>query len=113
MPDPDPVGELATLHCGSISEHALDARAQRLRSVDHPDRVGAPIEVQAARDQVFQQRLHHRGVLGRSLPQPQHVLGAVRGHAQGHDQHLSGELDPIDQQRHQMEFFQPPLAHLA
>ena len=54
------------LHFGAFAEHPLDGGAQRLGAVNHEHI--APLGVQPARHQVFQQGLDHHGVLRRALP---------------------------------------------
>ena len=96
-----PLVNLAALHFGALAEHPLDPRAQRFRSIDHEQ--VAPLRIQTPRHQVFQQLLHHRGVFRRSLPQPQNLLFPAGFNAQRHYQHLLAEMNPIDQDRHQIQ----------
>jgi len=54
--------------------------------------------VEAARDQVGQQRRGHGGVLGRALPQPERDLDALGGDPERHDVRVALELDSIEHQ---------------
>src|SRR5579883_1550664 len=99
--DVAPLVDLAALHFGTLTKHALDGSTQCFGSVDHEQ--VAPFRAQSARHQVFQQRLHHRGVFRRALPHSQHVFLAAAGDAQRHHQHLLAEMNPVDQNRHQIE----------
>src|SRR5258708_19830212 len=103
-----PLVNLAALHFGTLAEHSLDSRAQRFRSVDHEQ--VAPIGIEAARHQVFQQLLHHRGVFRRPLPQPQNMFFHAGFDAQHHHQHLFAEMTPVDQQGCQIQPIQFLLA---
>src|SRR5271166_3833212 len=101
-----PLVNLAALYFGALAEHALDASAQRFRPVDHEQ--VAPLGIKTTRHQVLRQLLDHRGVFRRSLPQPQYMLFPAGFNAQRHHQHLLAEMNPVDQNRHQIqiaEFF--------
>lgn len=61
---------------GIESKGLADRFMQRLCAIDHHQ--DGTVGIKPALDQVSQQRLAGRGVLGRSFPQPQYVLVAVR-----------------------------------
>ena len=60
---------------GDGAEHVAHGLAQRLGAVD--DDQHALLDVQAALDEVREQRRRDGGVFGRAVPQPQRVLDAV------------------------------------
>ncbi len=67
----------AALHRRVDAEHVADGLAQRLGAVEHDKH--ALFGVQAALDEMGQQRRRDGGVLGRAVPQPERVLdGSVR-----------------------------------
>jgi hypothetical protein len=59
--------------------------------------------IQPTFDQIFQQRLAGRSVLGRSFSQSQRVFGAIHGDPDRRQHHVPGEVHSVDQQRHQLE----------
>jgi hypothetical protein len=65
----------AALHRRVDAEHVADGLAHRLGAVD--DDQDALLCVQAALDEVGQQRGRDNAVLGRAVPQPKRVLDAV------------------------------------
>ena len=56
--------------------------------------------------QIGQQGPYGRGVLGRALAQPQHVLVAVLIDAHCRQHHMLAEVHPVDQQRDHVELAQ-------
>ena len=67
---------VAAMHERVLAEDVLDRAPQRLAAVDHEqDRL---LGVQAAVDEVGQQRAGERGVLGRAFPEPERDLDALR-----------------------------------
>ena len=63
---------MAAMHERVLAEDVLDRPPQRLSAVD--DEQDRLIGIQAAIDQVGQQRAGERGVLGRAFPQPERDL---------------------------------------
>ena len=80
---------------------------QRLRPVQ--DEQGRTAGIEAAADQVLQQRRADRGVLRRALPQAEDALRAVLGDPQGDDHRLPGLLDPVDHDDGEGLGVEPPL----
>ena len=90
---------------GVLAEDVLDRPAQRLAAVDHEqDRL---LGVEAAVDQVGQQRPGERGVLGRSLPQPERDLHALGGDPQRDDVRAIGDLHAVEHHHRQAHVLQP------
>ena len=65
------------MHEGALAEDVADRLPQRLGAVDHEQ--DALLGVQAAVDEVGQQRGGDGGVLGRALPEPERDLDALGG----------------------------------
>jgi hypothetical protein len=86
------------------AEHVADRLAQRLGSVDHAQH--ALLDVEAALDEVGQQRGRDGGVLGRAVPQPQRLLDAVGVDPQRHDAAAPLELDAVEHQHPQAQIDQ-------
>ena len=61
------------------------------------------VEIEPALAQVRQQALAHRRVLRRALAQGQDVLGALRIHAQGQENHVVAEVQAVDQHEADVE----------
>jgi hypothetical protein len=75
----------------------LDDRfVQRFGAIDHHQ--DGAIGIKPALDQVSQQRLAGRGVLGGAFPQPQYVLLAVALDADRRQDDMLGEVHSIDHQ---------------
>ena len=66
---------MAAMHQRVLAEDVLDRAAQRLAAVD--DEQDRLLGIQAAVDEIGQQRPGQRGVLGRALPQPERDLDAL------------------------------------
>ena len=91
----------AALHRGVDAEHVADRLAQRLGAVD--DHEHALLDVEAALDEVGQQRGRDRRVLGRAVPEPERVLDAVAVDPQRHDAAAALELDPVEHQHRETQ----------
>jgi hypothetical protein len=83
----------AALHRRVGPEHVADGLAQRLGAVEH-DQHALP-HIEAALDEVREQRGRDGRVLGRAVPQPERVLDAVGVDPQGDDAAAALELDPV------------------
>ncbi len=97
------VSDLVLLASGDdgMVEHVQHRAAQRLGAVDdHQDRPGG---VQATLAQPSEQLAGQGGVLGGALHQRQRMLGAVQVDAEGDHAGVLAEVDPVDQQRHQVQ----------
>jgi hypothetical protein len=77
-------------------EGLADRLAQRLGAIDHHQ--DGTIGIEPALDQVSQQRLASRGVLGGSFPQPQDMLLAVARDADCRQHDMLGKVHAIDHQ---------------
>ena len=82
-------------------KHVADGLAQRLGAVD--DDQHALLDIQAALDEVRQQRGRDGGVLGRAVPQPERVLDAVGVDPERDDAAAALELDPVEHQHRQAQ----------
>ena len=91
----------AALHRRVDAEHVADGLAQRLGAVD--DDQHALLDIQAALDEVGQQRGRDGGVLGRPVPQPERVLDAVGVDPERDDAAAALELDPVEHQHRQAQ----------
>ena len=85
---------LTALDRGLLSRVLADRLRQRLRAVEHIQHRRR--EIDAAPGQILQQFADHRGVLARSLPQPQNRFRPVDGHSQRRHQVLALELNAVD-----------------
>jgi hypothetical protein len=81
------------------AEDVADGLAQRLGAVD--DDQHALLDIQAALDEVGQQRGGDGGVLGRAVPQPERVLDAVGVDPERDDAAAALELDPVEHHHRQ------------
>jgi hypothetical protein len=86
------------------TEHLVDGLAQRLGAVDHDEH--ALLDIEAALDQVGEQRGGDGSVLGRAVPQPERVLGPVGVDPQGDDAAAALELDPVEHQHRQPQIIE-------
>ena len=86
------------------AEHVADGLAERLGAVD--DDQHALLDIQAALDEVGQQRGRDGGVLGRAVPQPERVLDAVGVDPERDDAAAALELDPVEHQHRQAQISQ-------
>jgi site-specific DNA recombinase len=89
-------------------------RVQRLGAIQ--DEQGRPAGIEAAADQVLQQRRADRGVLAGALAQSEDTLHAVLRDAQGHDHRLPGVLDDVDHDHGEPVAVEPALGqglHIA
>jgi hypothetical protein len=99
-----PLVLLAPLDQRPRSEDLDNALAQRLATVDHPQ--ARALGIQAALDELAEQRAHHTRALGGALAQPQHVLVALRIDAQRHQDHPLLEVDAVDHHHWQIQLVQ-------
>ena len=86
------------------AEHVTDGLSQRLGAVD--DDQHALLDIQAALDEVGQQRGRDGRVLGRAVPEPERVLDAVDVDAQRDDAAAALELDPVEHQHRQAQIIE-------
>ena len=91
----------AALHRRVDAEHVADGLAQRLGAVDDDEH--ALLDVQAALDEVGEQRGRDGGVLGRAVPEPERVLDAVGVDPERDDAAAALELDPVEHQHRQAQ----------
>ena len=66
---------MAAMHQRVLAEDVLDRPAQRLAAVD--DEQDRLLGIEAAVDEIGQQRPRERGVLGRAFPEPERDLDAL------------------------------------
>jgi hypothetical protein len=102
---------LTAVHERVLAEHILDRLAQRLAAVDHEQH--RLLGVQAAVDQIGQQRAGERGVLGRALPQPERELDALAADAERDDVRALGDLQAVEHHHRQAHVIEPPAHELA
>jgi hypothetical protein len=88
------------------AEHVAHGLAQRLGAVEDDEH--ALLCVEAALDEVGQQRRRHRGVLGRAVPKPERMLDAVGVDAERDDTAAPLELDPVEHEHRQAQIAQGP-----
>src|SRR5258705_331001 len=104
---------LAPLNQRLAPEAAPDRFRERLRTVD--DEQPWHRRIEATRDEIVDQRLHHGGVLGRAFNEPERVLYAVAVDADRCHQHqFTGHVDAVDLHNQQVELGQVrghPLPH--
>ena len=90
---------VAAMHQGVLAEDLADRLGERLGAVDHEeDRL---LGVQAAVDQVGQQRAREGGVLGRALPEPERDLDALGGDPERDHVRALGDLQAVEHHRRQ------------
>ena len=94
----------AALHRRVDAEHVTDRLAQRLGAVD--DHEHALPDVQAALDEVGQQRGGDGGVLGRAVPEPERVLDAVGVDPQRDHAAAALQLDPVEHQHREPQIIE-------
>ena len=75
--------------------------AQRLGAIEDDEQTA--IGTEAATLEIRQQALTDRGVLRRGVPQAERVFLAVGRDAERHDEAVSPDVHPVDQQRDQIE----------
>ncbi len=100
----------AALH-RHLSEHRAHRLAQRLRSVEHEQH--PLLGIQAALDQVRQQRGRDRRVLRRSFPQPERDLHPLGPDPEPDDHHPALELEPVEHHHRQAQIAQLAAHQLA
>jgi hypothetical protein len=84
---------MAAMHERVLAEDVADRAAQRLGAVDHEqDRL---LGIEAAVDEIGEQRAGERGVLGRPFPQPERDLDALGGDPERDDVAAVGDLDAV------------------
>ena len=102
----------ALVHLTALDRRRLarvltDRLRQRLRAVEHIQHRRR--EIDATPGQILQQFARHRGVLARSLPQPQNRFRPVHGHSQRRHQVLALELNAVDVDDAEFEFIERAL----
>jgi hypothetical protein len=83
----------APLH-GCVAEDGADRLAERLGAVDHEQ--DPLLGVEAALDQIGEQRRGDGRVLGRAFPEPERDLHALGGDPERDDARPLAEVDPVD-----------------
>src|ERR1039457_892916 len=90
--------DLAALDRRVAPEAAPDRLGERFRAVD--DEQTRHRWIEAALDQVVDQRLHHSAVLGRTLDQPERVLDALAIDPERRHQHeMLADVDRSEERR--------------
>jgi hypothetical protein len=89
----------AALYGGAGVEHVTYPLAEGLGAVKHAEH--ALTDIQAAIDEIGQQRGRDRRVLRRALPQPQRDLHALRRDPQGDDVAAALQIDSVEHQHGQ------------
>ena len=89
----------AALNQRAAAEHLDHRLVQRFGPVDHDQQRAVGIE--PALDQVGEQGLNRRRVLGRPFAQPQHMLAATLIDPHRRQHHVLAEVHPVDHQRDQ------------
>jgi hypothetical protein len=92
------------------AEHVADGLPERLGAVDDDEH--ALLDIEAALDEVGQQRGGDGGVLGRAVPEPERVLDPVGVNAQRDDAAAALELDAVEHQPRQAQVVQRPAHQL-
>ena len=95
----------AALHQRVLAEDVLDRAPERLAAVD--DEQDRLLAVQAAVDEIGQQRAGQRGVLGPALPEPERDLDALGGDAERDDVGAIGDLQAVEHHHRQAHVVQP------
>ena len=90
-----PFVELTALDGRERAAHRADGRGERLRTVDHKE--ARPVRVQAAIDEVTQERFGHAALFGVALPEAQNLLLPLRINAQRDHDRVVTQHDPVDQ----------------
>jgi hypothetical protein len=102
---------MAAVHQRVLAEDVLDRAPERLAAVDHEqDRL---LCVQAAVDEIGQQRAGQRRVLRRAFPQPERNLDALGRDPQRDDVSALGDLQPIEHHHRQAHVIQPTRHEIA
>jgi hypothetical protein len=100
----------ASLHESVGAEDLGDGSPERLGAVEHGQ--DAVLEPQPAGHQISEQVGDHDGVLGVTETQTDRHLRAVSGDDQGDDDHLAGDVEPIDHQHRRLQRGQVRAQHL-
>ncbi len=102
---------MAAVHQRVLAEDVLDRASERLGAVDHEqDRL---LGIEAAVDEVGQQRPRERGVFGRAFPEPERDLDPVARDPERDDVRAIGDLQPVEHQHRQAHVVQPAPHQLA
>ena len=102
---------MAAVHERVLAEHVLDRAADRLPSVNHKeDRL---LGIQAAVDEIGQQRAGERGVLGRALPQPEWDLHALGANSERDDVCALSDVHAVEHHHRQAHVVQPAAHQLT
>jgi hypothetical protein len=92
------------------AEHVADRLSECLGAVDHHQH--ALLDIQAALDEVGQQRRRDGRVLGRAVPEPERVLDAVGVDPERDDAAAALELDAVEHQDRQAQITEGPAHEL-
>ena len=102
---------LAAMHERVLAEDVADRLAQRLAAVD--DEQDRLLGVQAAVDEIGQQRPRERGVLGAAFPEPERDLDAFGADPERDDVRALGDLEAVEHHHRQAHVIQPARHQLA
>src|SRR5215211_677581 len=89
-----------------LAKDVLDRAAQRLAAVD--DEQDRLLGIQAAIDEIGQQRARERRVLRRALPEPERNLDALGRDPERDDMRAVGDLQAVEHHHRQPHVIQPP-----
>ena len=85
---------MAAMHQRVLAEDGLDRLPERFAAVD--DEQDRLLGIQAAIDQIGEQRAGQGGVLGRAFPEPERDLDAVGGDPERDDVRALGDLHAVE-----------------
>lgn len=102
---------LAALHDGALAEDSVDRGAQRFAAVDDDEQ--RAVGPHAAPLEVGEQALARRRVFRRAFVKPKQVLVAAGVDAEGDKDQVLADVQPVDDQRDQVDLAQIPLCHRA
>ena len=96
---------------GAVAEDVADRLPQRLGAVDHEQ--DPLLGVEAALDQVGQQRGRDGRVLGRAFPEPERDLDALGRDPERDDVRASLQLEPVEHHHRQAHVVEAAAHQLA
>jgi hypothetical protein len=96
--------QLAALDQREVTEHRLDCRGECCGAVDHDQQTAGGVE--ATVDEISQQGLDHRRVLGVTHTEPDRHLRPISSHDKGNNAHRAGEVDTVDHQHRRRQLRQ-------
>src|ERR1017187_3353043 len=88
------------------AEDRVDSGSERLRSID--DKEPLAFRIDAARHDVFEQFLDHRGVLRGPFSDAQHVFVPLAVHAHRANHRVVAEQQPVDVNHQQLQLIEAP-----